>query len=40
MLNPLHFLLLVEQQVPKARGVGIRDLEEDHNFLLPNSAQN
>lgn len=40
MLNPLHFLLLVEQQVLKARGVGIRDLEEDHCFLLPSSDQN
>lgn len=39
MLNPLHFLLLllVEQQVPKARGVGIKDLEEGHNFFLPRS---
>lgn len=42
MLNPLHFLLLllVEQRVPKARGVGIRDLEEDHYFLLLRSDQN
>lgn len=42
MLNPLHFLLLllVEQLVPKARGVGIRDLEEDHYLLLPRSDQN
>lgn len=40
MLNPLHFLLFVEQQVPKARAIGIRDLEEDHNFLLPSGAQN
>lgn len=41
MLNPLHFLplLFVEQQVPKARGVGIRDLEEDHYLLLPCSDQ-
>lgn len=40
MLNPLHFVLFVEQQVPKARGVGIQDSEEDHNFLLPSSDQN
>lgn len=42
MLNPLHFLMLlpVEQQDPKAKGVGTGDLEEHQNLLLPSSDQN